>query len=100
MCEEDSNDINTLLFLLKRLAKLNQPRMFDLSKDRDGNDIIQTIRQEINVNSNLVFNNKKIHNTNELVLNQFCIKLITHFNICFMHKKVMWLCRIKKPNAI
>ena len=37
--EEDIDNANTLLFSLKHLAKPNQPRMFDLSKVRDGNDV-------------------------------------------------------------
>ena len=87
--EEDVDDVNTLPFSLKRLAKPNQHKKFDLSKVGYGNDVQRTIRQEINVDSKLAFDKKKIHNVNELTLHQFRMKLITHFNICFLHKRLL-----------
>ena len=98
--EEDVDDVNNLPFSLKRLAKPDKQRNFDLSKVGYGNDVQRTVRREINVDSNLTFDKSKIHNVNELTLHQFRMKLITHFNICFMHKEVVWPRRIKKPKVI
>ena len=69
--QEDVDDMNTLPFALKRLAEPNHHRKFDISKVGYGNDVQRTIRQEINVDSNLIFDKTKTHNVNELTLHQF-----------------------------
>ena len=98
--ETEIDDSTNLPFALKRLAKPNQERTYDLSKVGYGNDVVRTVNEEINVGTKYNLDQNKVHNVKDLSLHQFRMKLITHFNIAFMHKKIVWPCQIKKPRNI
>ena len=98
--ETEMDNSTDLPFALKRLAKPNQERTYNLSKVGYGNDVVRTVNEEINVGTKYNLDQNKVHNVKDLSLHQFRMKLITCFNIAFMHKKIVWPSRIKKPRNI
>ena len=89
------NNHKNLPFSLRRLVKQNQEWKYDLSKLEYENDIARTVNKEVNIGTESNLNQNKIHNINNLLLYQFRKKLITYFNIVFMHKDMVWLYWIK-----